>query len=107
MKSRVEKGGILGWTPFTTTGVGDGNGNYVPVCNFDCDNTACSGKAVFVSITIDIWENIEKDLGYDASMPEVFYAINQNKQQVNSSILFRACPNLAKNEAHRQSWTGR
>ena len=43
---------------FTTTGVGNGKLNCLPICNFDCDNINWGWKAMLTSITIDLWETI-------------------------------------------------
>ena len=51
---------------------------FLPVYNFDCDNLAWSGNYVLMSIIIDLRETIKKNLWYDASCPEVFWAIIQN-----------------------------
>ena len=67
----------------TTTGVGNGNVKFLPICNLDCDNLAWSGKAVIAAIVLDICENIIKYLFYDASGPEVFCVIIQKNQHVN------------------------
>ena len=67
--------------------------NCLPICKFDYDNLSWIGKCVLASIMLELWDTIEKDLGYDASIPEFFCAIIQKQQQVNSSAvrtLFRA-----------------
>ena len=42
---------------------------------------------MLASITLELWETIKKDLGYNASGPEVFCAITQNQQLVNFSAV--------------------
>ena len=37
--------------------------------------------------TLDLWENTEKYLGYDAYSPDIFCAIIKNQQQVNYSTV--------------------
>ena len=39
------------------------------------------------SITLKLWETIEKDLRYNTSRIEVFCSIVQKQQQVNSSVV--------------------
>ena len=76
----AKDGKIFKWVQtLTTTGVGYWNENFLPVCNLDCDNLDWSGKAVPLAITLEIWETIEKYLGYNASGPEVFCDIIQNQ----------------------------
>ena len=83
-----EDGKVSEWVQtLTTRGVGYGKGNYLPICNFDCDNIAWIRKSVLVSITLELWETIKKDPGYDASGPEFFCSIIQNQQRVNSSAI--------------------
>ena len=84
----AEYGNISKWVKtLTTTGVGYGSVTFIPVCNFECDNIILSVKAVITSITIEMWDTIEKYLGYDASGSEVFFSIIQKQQQVNCSAV--------------------
>ena len=84
----AEDGKVSKWVQtLTTTGVGYRTGNFLPVYKSNCDNIAWSRKAVLASIRIELWETNEKDLGYDASGPEVFFAIIQKQKQVNSSAI--------------------
>ena len=54
-------------------------------CPYDLDNLKWSGKAIMNSITLELWETIEKDLGADADGPEVFGTIISKLQQVNAA----------------------
>ena len=76
--------------------VSDGTGICLHVCNFDCNNLAWIGKAVLASIILDLCETVEKYLRYDASVPEVFCAIIQKQQHVNSSVVFMLVQALQK-----------
>ena len=86
--SAAKEGKCSKWTQtLTTTTVGGGTGNFLPVYNFDWDNISWSGSYVLGSITLKLWETIEKDLRYNTSRIEVFCAIVQKQQQVNSSVV--------------------
>jgi hypothetical protein len=52
---------------------------------FDEDNLVWSDIEIIASISIELWEVIKKDLGYDATGPEVFNAVVRKQQQVNAS----------------------
>ena len=54
-------------------------------CTFDEDNLIWSGKAVLNSISLDMWESIEKSLPPYPSGPEVFGAVIRKKQYLNAS----------------------
>ena len=95
---RVDKyGKVSKWVQtVTTTGVGGRKINFLPICNFAHNNISWVGKSVLTSITIEIWENIKKDLRYDASVSEVFCTIIQKQQQVNSSAVCALDQSLQK-----------
>ena len=42
---------------------------------------------MLTSITLELWKNTEKDLGYYTSGPKVLYAITIKQQQVNYSAV--------------------
>ena len=54
-------------------------------CEFDIDNLKWSRKAIVNSITLNMWEHIEKDLEIDISGPEIFAMIIRKQQHLNSS----------------------
>ncbi len=58
-----------------------------PVCDYDIDNLKWSGKAVMNSITLDLWETIEKDVGIGANGPLTYAAVIAKIQQVSSSAV--------------------
>jgi hypothetical protein len=87
---------IFTWVTALKSGILNADGTSVPVCTFDEDNLAWSGSAILASIKIELWEAIEKDLGYDASGPEVFNAIVRKQQQVNSSSVRALVVTLSK-----------
>ena len=58
-------------------------------CPFDLDNLHKSAKKVKNSITIRMWEEIESELSYGASGPEIFFGI-MNKVQHSSASASRA-----------------
>jgi hypothetical protein len=68
----------------------------LPTCTFDGDNLAWSGTAILASISIDLWEAIEKDLGYDVTGPKVFDVVVRKQQQVNASLVRALVVSLSK-----------
>ena len=56
-------------------------------CPYDQDNLRWSGEAVLGSISLDLWQRIEKELPTDGDVtgPQVLAAIVSHMQQVNSS----------------------
>ena len=58
------------------------------VCEYDLDNLKWSGKAITQSISLELWETIEKDLGCIPSGPEAFASVVYKLQQVNSTTVF-------------------
>ena len=82
----AEDGKIFMWVQnITITGVGYRTRYCLPICNFYFDNITWRRKALLESITLEIWDTIKKDLGYNATGPKVFCAIIQKQQLVNSS----------------------
>jgi hypothetical protein len=51
------------------------------------DNLKWSGKAILNSITLPLWETVEKDLRVDRSGPEAFAAVVYKLQQVSSEAV--------------------
>ena len=57
------------------------------VCTYDQDNLKWSGKALVNSISLELWNSIEKEVGYGATGPEVFIAILDKMQQVTDAAV--------------------
>jgi hypothetical protein len=53
---------------------GDDAGDIQPVCDYDLNNLKWSGKAILDSVSLELWETVEKDLGAAAVGSEVFAA---------------------------------
>ena len=60
---------------------------FLPICTFNCNNLYWNRKALLVSIVLQLWETINKYLGYNASGTDILCAITQKHQQVNSFIV--------------------
>ena len=73
------------WILHLWQGVPDTNGNAAPVCQFDLDNLTWSAKAMKNSITLKLWGEIEAELPYGASGPEIFPAVVSRMQHVSAS----------------------
>lgn len=57
------------------------------VCTYDQDNLKWSGKAIRNSITLQLWETMERALGLEATGPEVFaWIVNKLQQSSASSV---------------------
>ena len=65
-----------------TEGVGD-----LPPCCFDLQNLKTSSQAVLNNVDTDVWTRIEKSLAHDASGPQMFAAMLDHKQQVNTRVV--------------------
>jgi hypothetical protein len=78
---------IDAWVTTLRSGVPKPDGTLLPVCDYDGDNLKWSGKAILSSITLALWETVEKDLGVDASGPEAFASVISKLQQVNSAAI--------------------
>ena len=72
------------WIDHLKKGVFKG-GSRASVCPFDLDNLHRSAKKVKNSITIRMWEEIESELPYGASGPEIFFAIMSKVQHSSAS----------------------
>jgi hypothetical protein len=71
------------------------DGTVSPRCDYDLDNLKWSGKTILNSVSLPLWETVEKDLGVDASGPEAFAAVVYKLQQVSSATV-RALVNELK-----------
>jgi hypothetical protein len=78
---------IKDWVATLRVGVPRMDGTVSPVCDYDLDNLKWSGKAVLNSVSLSLWETVEKDLGVDASGPEAFAAVVYKLQQVSSAAV--------------------
>jgi hypothetical protein len=70
---------LFSWVTALKTGILKANRTTLPPCTFDGDSLAWSGSAILASIKIELREAIEKDIGYDATGPEVYNAVIQKR----------------------------
>jgi hypothetical protein len=75
------------WVATLRAGITQANGINLPPCNYDLDNLKWSGNAILNSVSLPLWETVEKDLGVDASGPEAFAAVVYKLQQVSSAAV--------------------
>ena len=78
---------ITAWVATLRAGVPKDDGTISPPCDYDLDNLKWSGKAILNSVSLPLWETVEKDLGVDASGPEAFAAVVYKLQQVSSAAV--------------------
>ena len=78
---------IEAWVATLRAGVPDIAGTVSPPCDYDLDNLKWSGKAILNSVSLPLWETVEKDLGVDGSGPEAFAAVVYKLQQVSSAAV--------------------
>jgi hypothetical protein len=62
---------------------GDNTKDTQQVCDYDHDNLKWSGKAILNSVSLELWETAEKDLGADTVGLEVSAAVVYKLQQVS------------------------
>jgi hypothetical protein len=86
---------IQAWVAMMRAGVPQAGGTILPPCNYDLDNLKWSGKAILNSMSLPLWEMVEKNLGVDAFGPEAFAAVVYKLQQVSSAAV-RALVNELK-----------
>ena len=67
-----------------------------PPCEYDIDNLKWSGKAIMNSISLDLWETIEKDVGVGSNGPVTYAAVISKIQQVSASSVRALVDNLKK-----------
>jgi hypothetical protein len=87
---------IEAWVATLRAGVPKADGTTHLPCDYDLDNLKWSGKAILNSVSLPLWETVEKDLGVDASGPEAFAAVVYKLQQVSSAAV-RALVDELKN----------
>ncbi len=75
------------WVEKLRTGVPDSTGNKAAVCEYTLQNLQMSRKAVLNSLEIDLWQEIEREVPFDATGPQVLTAVLEVKLQVTSSIV--------------------
>jgi hypothetical protein len=73
---------VVIWESQLLSGVGG-----LPPCKYDMDNLKWSGKAIMNSISLDLWETIEKEVGVGASGPMTYAAVICKIQHVTSSAI--------------------
>ena len=78
---------VADWEEKLRTGVPDENGILQPPCPYDQDNLTWSGKMIVDSITVDLWNELEKEMAYDISGPMAFSTIIEQQQQSNDSAV--------------------
>ena len=57
------------------------------VCRFDQDNLQWSGQFIMNSISLPLWQIIERETGPDPTGPEAFHAIIQHAQIATASMV--------------------
>ena len=57
------------------------------VCRFDQDNLQWSGQFIMNSISLPLWQIIERETGPDLTGPEAFHAIIQHAQIATTSMV--------------------
>jgi hypothetical protein len=67
-----------------------------PPCKHDIDNLKWSGKAIMNSISLDLWETVEKDVGVGSNGPVTCAAVISKIQQVSASSVRALVDNLKK-----------
>lgn len=73
------------WVDQLKVGVLKDDGTRLSVCQFDLDNLDWSAQMLKNSITVRLWEEIESDLEYGATGPEIFVAIMSRFQHSSTS----------------------
>jgi hypothetical protein len=63
------------WVGTLRSSVPNPDGTLLPMCNYDLDNLKRSGKAILNSITLALWEIVEKDLRVNTTGPKAFVSI--------------------------------
>jgi hypothetical protein len=61
------------------------NGTRAPVCQFDLDNLTWSSRAIRNSITVRLWEEIEPELEFGATGPQIFVKVMRRIQHSSAS----------------------
>jgi hypothetical protein len=87
---------IEAWVATLRAGVPKADGTLLPPYDYDLDNLKWSGKAILNSVSLPLWETVEKDLGVDVTGPEAFAAVVYKLQQVDSAAI-RALVDELKN----------
>ena len=78
---------ITKWVGMLNAGLKDKDGSQLDICEFDQENLKWSGTSLKNSISLKLWQTIEKDVLFGASGPEVFGAIVDKVQQVCASAV--------------------
>ena len=80
------------------TGIGG-----APVCDYNVDNLKWSGKAIMNSISLNLWESIDKYSGIRANGISTYAAIILKIQQVSSSEIRNIVDGLRKMSLIKES----
>ena len=83
----ASRSAITKWVSMLKEGLDDKTGSKLDICEFELENLKWSGTALKNSISLKLWQTIEKDVMFGASGPEVFGAIVDKVQQVCASAV--------------------
>lgn len=87
---------VAAWEATLTSGVSES-----PSCNYDINNLKWSGKAIMNSITLDLWETIEKDVGIRANGLTTYAAVIAKLQLVSASTIRTNVEQTQGHESHQ------
>jgi hypothetical protein len=83
----ADKSDIEDWVRLLKKGLSkEGKDDGTP-CDYDLNNLQWSSQAILSSLDLQLWSEIEKEVSFDATGPEVLIAVIERKQQVNSSSI--------------------
>jgi hypothetical protein len=74
---------ITTWVATLHSGTPNSDVTLQAVCDYDLDNVKWSRKVILNSITLALWETVEKDLGMDTSGPEAFTSVVSKLQHTS------------------------
>ena len=83
----ASRSAITTWVGMLNAGLEKADGTQLDCCEFDQENLKWSGTSLKNSISLKLWQTIEKDVLFGASGPEVFGAIVDKVQQVCASAV--------------------
>ena len=89
----ISSGKLEAWVNHLKTGVPTATGTHA-VCQFDLDNLAWSATMLKNSVTVRLWEEVESELAYGATGPEIFHAIMRRFQHSSASASRALIANL-------------
>ena len=82
---------VVAWENLVLTRIGG-----APVCDYYVDNLKWIGEAILNSISLDLWESIEKYLLIKGNGPDTYAAVNSKIWQVRSSVIRNLVDELRK-----------